>query len=695
MKTKRSSVLSSLANRRRAFTFLGLAMLSIFLSAGPAFGNTLWTVINTNDSGAGSLRQAILSASNGDVIQFDVTGQIVVATPLTFGPSVTITGPGVGSLSISGGDSVTVFIVNAGATVEMSGLQIVGGSSLLGGCIFNAGTLTLDSTEVANCLGPGNQLGGGIFNSGTLTLNNSFVVGNDAGHNGSPGEVGQGAGIYSFSGTVTLTNTNVSGNVAWGGGAVTNGYGAGIYVNSGTLTVNGSTIENNTGGQGGGIFSSGTVNLNNSHVDGNTVGLDGLNGAPGVPGYGGGIYNNSGTLTLTNSDVSNNKALGASSAGADLGTGQGGGIYVNSGGLVVSGSTVYDNFSGEGGGILSLGTTLTITDSTISGNSALLDGSGIYTASETTITGSTITGNATTPSTDSQGGESPNEGGGIFSPGNTLTITNSTLWGNSVIPAPADATGTPGGNSGGIWANGSVNLAFVTIADNTGGVMFQGYLESDLTLKSSILAGNNPNGNGLANCLLDTTQSAAGISDGYNISDDASCTFLTQTGDRNSTAPGLSSSGLANNGGPTDTVALVAGSPAINAIPVIDCTDTNGNAVTTDQRGVRRPQGGACDVGAFEYFHSLYPIPAVNTNHLISQVQSLGLPPGPQLLLTIPLEASLDLINAGATKPAIDLTDVFIGLVGLEQRTAVITAQQASPLVTSAQQIIQELSGSQ
>ena len=71
-------------------------------------------------------------------------------------------------------------------------------------------------------------------------------------------------------------------------------------------------------------------------------------------------------------------------------------------------------------------------------------------------------------------------------------------------------------------------------------------------------------------------------------------------GDRNSTAAGLDS-GLKNNGGPVQTIALLATSPAVNAIPLIYCTDVNGNPVTTDERGVSRPQGSACDIGAFEY----------------------------------------------------------------------------------------------
>lgn len=674
---------------------VGLLALSVFVGAGPAFGNTIWTVLNTNDSGPGSLRQAIASASTGDVIEFAVSGQITVATPLSFGPSVTITGPGATSLSISGGSSVPVFVVNAGASIEMSGLSITQGSSLLGGCIFNAGTLTLDSVTVSNCSSTGNQLGGGIFNSGTLTLNNSNVTGNSAGRDGSPGELGQGGGIYSFSGTVTLTNSNVSTNVVFGGGVQTTaaGYGGGIYVNSGTLTLNGSTINNNTGGEGGGIFSSGTVNLNNSFVDGNNVGTDGLNSAPGVPGFGGGIYNNSGTLTLTNSDVSNNRALGENDGDTDLGTSNGGGVYVNSGALVVNGSTINNNFAGQGGGILNLGTTLTITNSTISGNSALVGGNGIFTLNNATITGSTISANQSGSSLNAEGVQSENQGGGISS-GGILTITNSTIWGNSVIVG--NVAGHFGiGNSGGIFATGNVNLAFVTIANNTGGIVLPNGL---LTIKSSILASNQTNGTDILNCFI-SQLGASAVSEGFNISDDASCAgFFTQTGDLNSTAPGLSSSGLANNGGTTETVALVAGSPAINAIPVSpvnDCTDTNGNVVTTDQRGVRRPQGSGCDIGAYEFFHSLYPIPGVNTMHLISEARALDLPPGPQLGLVLPLEGALDLINAGAIRPAIDLMGGFIDVVGIEQRAAVLTTQQAAPLITSAHQIIQELSSSQ
>ncbi|HXP85894.1 MAG TPA: choice-of-anchor Q domain-containing protein [Bryobacteraceae bacterium] len=68
----------------------------------------------------------------------------------------------------------------------------------------------------------------------------------------------------------------------------------------------------------------------------------------------------------------------------------------------------------------------------------------------------------------------------------------------------------------------------------------------------------------------------------------------------NSTFAGLDPAGLQNNGGPTPTIALLPTSPAVDAIPVSACTDFAGNPVKTDQRGVPRPQGRACDIGAFE-----------------------------------------------------------------------------------------------
>ncbi len=216
------------------------------------------------------------------------------------------------------------------------------------------------------------------------------------------------------------------------------------------------------------------------------------------------------------------------------------------------------------------GGTLTLTNSTVSGNSATYDAGGIYNYGTLTLTNSTVSGNSTIY-----------DAGGIYNQG-TLTLTNSTVSGNSTTY-----------DVGGIYNWGTLTLTNSTVSGNsaswTGGI----YTYGPLTAKNSIVA-NNAGGN----CYLEGTIT----SQGHNLSDDASCAFAG-TGDLNSTAAGLDPGGLKANGGPTQTIALLASSPAVNAIPLSPvnyCTDTNGNPVTTDQRGTTRPQGSACDIGAFE-----------------------------------------------------------------------------------------------
>jgi hypothetical protein len=106
------------------------------------------------------------------------------------------------------------------------------------------------------------------------------------------------------------------------------------------------------------------------------------------------------------------------------------------------------------------------------------------------------------------------------------------------------------------------------------------------------------------------------LSYGHNLSDDNSCSsiFNTAIGDLNNTQPGLDPSGLQNNGGPTQTIALLPTSPAVNAIPARYCTAIDGvTPIATDQRGLPRPQGPACDIGAYEYLAITVPAPTSGT----------------------------------------------------------------------------------
>jgi CSLREA domain-containing protein len=337
---------------------------------------------------------------------------------------------------------------------------------------------------------------------------------------------------------------------------------------------------------------------------------------------GGGIRCWTGALTLTNSTVSDNTVAGNFS--------KGGGIYHN-GDFALINSTVVDNTSsGSGGGISSSGE-LTLTNSTVSGNSAIVSGGGIVNGGgNTMLTNSTVSGNTALGASG---------GGGILIIVGNVTLTNSTVSGNTA----------PGGSGGGAkfsWAN-DIALTNSTVSGNTaygdgGGIdayFYYGY--GGLTLTNSTVSGNtssNGNGGGIAvesfyyttdAYLINSTvtrnhanRGGAGIhmrfadavfidtvvadngaarpncggrpvdSRGHNLADDNSCE-LNAPGDLVVADAMLGP--LADNGGPTETHDLLPGSPAIDAGSV-DCPPPD-----TDQRGVDRPQGAGCDIGAVEY----------------------------------------------------------------------------------------------
>jgi hypothetical protein len=246
-----------------------------------------------------------------------------------------------------------------------------------------------------------------------------------------------------------------------------------------------------------------------------------------------------------------------------------------------------------GGGINNQGT-LTIQNSTISGNSAIatlceghcgINGGGILTFGTLTISGSTISGNGSIIES-CQGifSTCTANGGGIASIGSfPLTVTNSSINGNF-----ARAPGVSHG--GGIYGGVEV-ISNSTISGNsvTGSQAFGGGIYTFATLQNSIVA-NNTGGN----CFTSIT------SNGYNLSSDSTCNF-NNTGDLNNTDPKLGP--LQNNGGPTQTQALLSGSPAIDAGNPNGCTDGQGHLLKTDQRGMPRPDQedtGGCDMGAYE-----------------------------------------------------------------------------------------------
>ncbi len=207
------------ALQRKKFSFhtppmkLSLKLLASLVSASfclQASAATI-TVINTSDSGAGSLRQAISDSSSGDTIDFDssLNGQTITLTSgeLLIDKNLTITGPGANQLAINGNAAGRVFEITSGIDVTISGLTITNGNALFGGGIYNVG----HSLTIANSTLSGNSArkAGGIYNQGTtLTITNSTLSGNSA-------SVGNGGGIYNQVGAAsTIANSTLSGNSA-------------------------------------------------------------------------------------------------------------------------------------------------------------------------------------------------------------------------------------------------------------------------------------------------------------------------------------------------------------------------------------------------------------------------------------------------------------------------------------------------
>src|SRR5581483_3329388 len=226
------------------------------------------TVTNLADSGAGSLRQAILDANanaGADTIDFQagLTGTITLTTgELAVNDSVTIQGPGALRLEISGNNASRVFNLTGKITVSLSGLTIShGNSAATGGGIFASGDGALNLTACAirdNQASGGN--GGGIDSPGvTLTMNGCTMSGNSA--------TGDGGALSIGSGVVTIANCTFSRNSATNGGAINSNFIALFMVDNSTITANTATS-----GDGGGIrITGGPFNLRGSLVANNTA----------------------------------------------------------------------------------------------------------------------------------------------------------------------------------------------------------------------------------------------------------------------------------------------------------------------------------------------------------------------------------------------------------------------------------------
>src|SRR5438094_252851 len=246
---------------------------------------TIIPVTNTNDSGPGSLRQALAIANNGDTIDATgISGVIsLISGELLVDKSVTINGAGADVLAIDGNTVSRVFQIRfPGETVAISGFTIRNGhAGNAGGGIDNENNATL---TITNCTISGNVagLGGGTFNNGMLTITSTTISGNFSSNGGA---------LYnSGGGILTITNSTVSGNSASSGG--------GIF-NIAACAITNSTLSGNSAQLGGGISSTETVEIGNTILNAGNSGANIVNSGGTVTSHGYNLSSDDGGGVLT------------------------------------------------------------------------------------------------------------------------------------------------------------------------------------------------------------------------------------------------------------------------------------------------------------------------------------------------------------------------------------------------------------
>ena len=599
-----------------------------------------------------------------DTIDFSVTGTINLMVgssnsnrQLTIEKNLTINGPGADLLTIKAydptpatknGDGSEAFLIYDGipssslVSLTLYGLTISGGDYYANGsAIGNYERLTLDSCTVTNNYsgGPGPFGSGGVISSASVST--LTVISSEIRNNTNTQFPSAGSAIYNGAGSLVVTGSQIESNprgiVSFGGNVTVtdstfalHNSGAIIINNNGNLTVTGCTLHDNGGYQVGGAISSDSADVT---IIGSTITNNSAYG--GNANLGGGVYVVNGDLTVSESTISGNSASGSSAA-------DGGGVYHQSGVLMISGSDITGNTAQAdgvvvGGGVFHSGGLATIVNSWISDNNAtstgnnsnLSRGGGIYNADgNLTITSSTVQNNSVK-------NNALAEGGGIFNDSGDLTISGTTINNNvatwsSLSPFPTNSQAFGGGIRS---VDGDVLIENATISANTAqGILFDlgGGIDSiGLTVRFSTMT---------ANSAYSTAGGGGGISGSGTIEhtivagnnadtrDDLSGTFTAyyslignNTGSGLDPAPVGSPDGngnligtaansidpmlgpLADNGGPTWTHALLAGSVAINMGDPSAAAGI-GDTPLYDQRGngFVRVAEGRIDIGAVE-----------------------------------------------------------------------------------------------
>ncbi len=457
-----------------------------------------------------------------------------------------------------------------------------------------------------------------------------------------------------------------------------------VISTSAKFTISNVTVQNgqltSASVTGAGINNRGNLTINDSKVIQNKFTSNG--------GGGGGIASVQGTVTINYSDISSNSASGFA------------GIQQNLGSLIINDSTINNNTSvGSGGGIGIFNGGAVITDSTVSGNAGGNpggQGGGINNGGNLVIIGTTVEHNVVA------------QGGGIVIIGTgTLTAVNSTIHNNTALAGTGGGILDLSGGASSAGASPTAVLINTTIADNTalgtennltgadglhngyGGGLF--YAGAKVTLNNTLIADNIASVQG-GDCSSGPSAFYAPgtlVSLGYNMDSDNTCQLIG-TGDQPGATPSLGA--LANNGGPTQTLAPNGGSPAIDAGDPLGCKNQSGNNLTTDQRGFPRPDGSACDIGAVEVQQSTPTladlsvhvtaapapvIPGTNLTHIIS-VKNNGPSNATGVSLTDTLPPTTSMVSATSGCSGSSTVTCGIGALSVGA-TAVITITAGVP----------------
>jgi hypothetical protein len=539
-----------------------------------------------------------LAVEKGGYVMVAFDGVVHLDHTLMITTNVTLDATG-HRVSLDGGNATRHCIITNGATLRLINVTLFNGRTLGGTGQTNQPGIPAFGGSILNSVGNLELVG--------CTFLHNQAIGGDGGPPASGNDYGNGGGaafggaIYATNGVVAITNCSFVDNFCLGGrGSVTElGYstkggdslGGALCSTNCNLTLIGVSFTNNTARSGDMTYP----------VVGVALG--------GGDAYGGAVADGGGTTLASNCVFIGNQALGATRvvSSGGTGSGKGGAIFHNSGTMNADGTFFSTNMALGGPGI-DRGVVWVFGDGA---GGAVFNGGRLECRNSAFVANQAKGG--TVPVCEcmwANGGDA--SGGGIYS-GGSLSLINCTLADNNAIggdggePAPGYGTVGAGGSGygGAVFSgdSGGVFLVNVTVVSNSVQVGASTGYFSPVALGASVLAETNKVflTNTILHCAASQTNVSGTILDGgHNICSDASANFTSSTS-RNSLDPLLGTLGYY--GGPTPTVPLLAASPAIDA-------GDDSASPAADQRGVRRPQGAAFDIGAFELAPTLKLTPS-------------------------------------------------------------------------------------